>query len=212
MAIWSAWFPDVLPKVAGCPVPVVEHELRRAAQEFFEESRAWQVPAADADVVADTAEVTIVSTNSEHELVRVEMVWHDGKPLDPVTVEELDAQFVDDWRTHTGTPSKFLQLTPGVIQLYPVPTVGITDGITARISVRPSDTSTGIPDEYRVKYRKAMMDGSLAALMLYPGKPWTAPDLASAHSAKFQDAIDRANYDAAQGFGKARIASRPKWC
>ena len=212
MALWSAWVQDVLPKVSGCPVPVVEHEVLRAAQEFFGCSRAWRVPAADADVEAGVPEVAIASANLEQELVRVEQVWLDGKPLGPVTADALDAEFTDDWRAHTGTPSRFLQLTPGTIRLYPAPVVDSPLGLTARISVRPSDEATGIPDELRVKYRSALTSGALASLLLYPNKDWTSPDLAAVHAQRFQSAIDRANLDAAQGFGQARIAARPKWC
>jgi hypothetical protein len=54
MSLWSAWLPDVVPHLPECPIPVIEHELRRAAQLFFEGSRAWRIYVPAIAVAANT--------------------------------------------------------------------------------------------------------------------------------------------------------------
>lgn len=212
MALWSAWNPDVLPKVAGCPQLLIEHELKRAAQEFFEETFAWKVLTPAVSVLADDEEILVAPSDPEQELVRIEQAWYDGQAISPKTIEELDAQFADDWKTHTGTPGHYIEVTPGTVRLYPIPTTDAVSGLACRISVRPSDSATGIPDAYRTKYRKALSDGALGALLLYPSAAWSAADHASLYRGAFESAKNKAGVDSAQSFGKARISARPKWC
>lgn len=209
---WSTWYPDLLPHVPGCPGRLAVHELRRAAQEFFKASRAWKIVPTVFPVVAMQAEITIIPNSSALELVRIEMAWYDGKPLDPIDPEALDAGFADDWQVHTGTPSKYFQLTPGVVRLYPIPTTASVTGFKVRMAVRPSDTSTELPDDIALKFREDIFTGARALLMAYTDVPWSQPNKAMMLSAAAGQGAARANWAAAKSYGAGRIASRPKWC
>lgn len=212
MKAWSYWFPDLMPHVPGCPQVLAKHELRRAAQAFFHQTRAWQIDKAAVPVVASQETVSLAPADADQELVRLESAWYDGKPLDPTTAEALDASYADDWRSHTGTPFAFFQLVPGEIRLYPLPMADATTGVTARLSVRPSETSTGLPDDMAIRFRDEIHVGAKARLMLYPGKPWSNPDLAGVYGMTFSDQVGAANARAARSFAQARIPARPKWC
>ncbi len=209
---WSYWLPDLLPHVAGVPVLIAEHELLRAAQKFFEGSRAWQATLPAAAVAANQSTVTPVFADTGQELVRVEQAWYDGKPLDITTADDLDAELGDDWTTHTGTPSRFLQLTPGVVTLYPVPNAAAATGLKLRVSIKPSDAATGLPDEMAVKFRDGIHIGAKARLMIYKDKPWTDYNAAAGYATAFESSVTSANIDAARSFGSARKPARPKWC
>lgn len=211
MKLWETWLPDLLPKLPGCPIPVVEHELRRAAQMFFENTRAWHVTLAALPVIAAQDSVTVTPTSGEQELVRIEQTWYDeGPPLSGLTGDEISEQFGDYWQAHTGVPKAFIEETPGVLRLYPIPVDAATIGLVARIAVKPSEVSTGIPDELAVKHRQALTDGALGKLMLYVDKPWSNLEYGGKHSLDFMTAINSATVQAA--FGRGRIASRPSWC
>lgn len=212
MKLWSTWLQDVRPHVPGCPDLLAEHELRRCAQEFFRRSRAWQVriPAAIA-VTAGTSTVTIATGDAAQDLLRVESIRYDGKELEPVAQDALDKSFGDDWSTHTGFPNRFLQLTPGSVVLYPVPDVDAVTGVTARLSVTPSESSTGLPDDLAIKFYEPIHIGARSRLMLYPGKPWTNYDLAAVYGNAFTDMADAANVQASMSFSRARLASRATW-
>lgn len=209
---WSYWFPDLMPHVAGCPAPVAVFELRRAAQELFGRSRAWQVNQAPIAIAALQVSVTVVPDSADLELVRLENAWLDGKSLDVKQPEEMDSSFASDWQTHTGQTTTIVQLTPGTLMLYPKPLAAAVTGLKLRLSVRPSDAAASIPDEMAVAYRDDITAGAKAKLMLYPNVPWSSPDMAVLASGQFNAGASKANLKAARSFGQGRIGSRPKWC
>lgn len=211
MATWASWLPDVLPHVPGCPVVVVEHELRRSAQEFFRRSRAWRVNLTTIAVPASTAEISCEPQDAAHDLVRVEAVNYDSRQLEPETVENLDRGFSDEWAAQVGPPTHYVQLTPGVLRLYPIPGAAAAVGLKIRASVMPSESATGIPDDLAQKYRDAIHAGAKSRLMLMPGKGWTNLDLAAIYGRSFSDMADAANADAARAFGAAQITTRQVW-
>lgn len=211
MKAWSNWFTDLLPQLPGCPDPLIEHELRRACQEFFEGSRAWQVIQAPVAIAANQATLDMAPSDTAQELVRVEGAWLDGKRLNVCGVGDMDAAFSDDWQTHTGTTSTLVQITPGTVLLYPIPVAASVTGLKLRQSVRPSETATGIPDDLYVKYREALATGAKARLMMQADKKWSRPDLGSVNATAFDAAINTAAIAAARSFSTGRIASRPKF-
>lgn len=212
MKLWNAWLPDLLPHVPGCPVIVAEHELRRAAQAFFQQTRAWQVILPAVTVDADQFEVDVTPVDTTLDLVRVESATYDGRPLGKQTSDVLDAEFTDDWTAHTGTPSDYVQMTPNVLRLYPVPVADATTGVVVRAAVAPGDTSAGLPDDLASRFWDEMHAGAKARLMLYPGKPWTNPELAAVYGQAFSNMVSTATATAARAYGQARIPARVKWC
>lgn len=212
MRLWSAWMPDLVPHLSGCAIALVEHELRRAAQAFFQGSRAWRVTLAPVAVAAGTVDIAIAPSDAETSLVRVEQCWYDGAPLDVKTAEELTTNYGDDWGAHLGTPTSYLQETSGIVRLYPIPDTPANTGLKVRASVMPSDISTGIPDDQAIAFREELATGAKARLMLYPNKPWTNAELGVAYAAAFKSATDTANVRAARSFGRGAIRSTPGWC
>lgn len=213
MQAWATWFPDLLPHVPGCPQVVAEHELKRTAQEFFRRTRAWQVSQPLIPVAANTEEVNIVPTDSTQELVRIESVYFDNDRLTPVTPDTLDGWYGDKWESHSGgKPDAWFSVVPGTLRLYPIPLADAIEGLKLRLSVCPSETSDGLPDDIALKFRDIIHTGAKSRLMIYPNKPWTNPQLAVAYGQAFSALADKATADAARSFSNARIPARPKWC
>lgn len=211
MKAWSAWLPDVLPHVLGCPNIVAEFEIRRAAQDFFQRTKAYQVYVTT-PVIAGQAFVEPLVNDTNVNMIRVENASYDGERLAPITKETLDAdQHMNDWATRTGAPRNRLQLTPGVIRLYPIPEINAKTGVLSRISVAPSNESVGILDEMFYQYLDEIKAGALSRLMIYPEARWQNAQLALIYEGKFTSAIDAVHHQAARSFSNGRIASRPKW-
>ncbi len=209
---WSTWLPDVLPHVPGCPVLVAEHEIKRAAQIFFEKSRAWHALTALLPVTAGQATVTIALPDAGTELVRVEAGWYDGQPIGPATAQDLD-ETEPDWTSQTGTPRRVVLLTPGIVRLFPIPTANATTGLQLRVSARPSESATGIPDDLAVQYREDITQGAKGRLLVYAKKPWTDVDLGAALLSSFDARAAAANVKAnVRGNANARRAARAHWC
>lgn len=188
------------------------HELRRAAQSFFRASYAWKVNENPVSVAAGAEQVSLALASADQELVRVDAAWWDNKPLEPTTLDALNAEFHDAWQTHTGAPERFLELEAGQLRLFPKPLAASTIGLRVQLSVQPSEASAGLPDALALRYRDEIHVGAKARLMLIPGRPWTNPELAAAYGAAFSSLINQAHAKAARGNVRARIAARPNWC
>lgn len=211
MKAWSDWFPDLLPQLPGCPDPLVEHELRSACQEFFTRTRAWKVIEPPVAIAAGKTTVAIAPSDAEQELVRLDGAWLDGKRLGVEGAGAMDNAFSDDWTKHTGATLRLVQVVPGEAMLHPVPLAASVTGLALRLSVKPSEVSTGLPDDLFSKYKSALSSGALSRLMLQAGMPWASPNLGAFHSGRFESAINTATIDAARSFGTGRISSRPSW-
>ncbi len=212
MALWAEWFPDVVPQVPGCPQPIVEHEIRRASQAFFEGTRAWQGWLDPVPVLAGEQAVAIIADDAEQEVIRLESALFDGRPLAVYPAGEMDSMFGDDWTLHTGAPSAITMDGPTTVRLYPSPSSNSVTGLKCRVSVRPSEAATGIPDEYWRRYRGHISAGAKAGLMIHAGKPWSNPEMAAMFGAAFSASIADVCIKAAKAFGRGRIPSRPTWC
>lgn len=212
MKAWSSWYPDLAPHVPRCPNPVMAHELRRAAQAFFSATRAWRVDLPVKPVAAGTESVLVQPADASQDLVRIEAAWFDGRQLSPVTPETLDAMHPTAWHEMTGSVEHYLEMEPGQLRLFRIPMADAQQGLKLRLSVTPSETATGLPDDIALRFRDAMHVGAKARLMLYPGKPWSNPELAAVYAQAFTGLIERANVNAARAHVNARIPSRPNWC
>ena len=102
MKPWASWVPDLLPRLPQCPVVIVERELLRAAQVFFERSRAWTVDVEAIPVEAGNVDLSILPEDFECDLVRINDLWFDATRLSVTTSAQLAQHSSDDWRLHSG--------------------------------------------------------------------------------------------------------------
>ncbi len=212
MREWSYFLPDVLPHVVGCPSMVAEQELKRAAQQFFEKTRAWRLTTAPVRISPNQATVT-VAVGDGLDLVRIEHGTYDGKRIAVISPDVLDDDpTMGDWRSRKGTPNNLIQSMPGVVDLYPVPLDATSTGLTFFVAVKPSDSATGLPDHLATAYRDIIVCGAKSKLMIYKDAPWANPALAASFASEFMTSMGSANFEAAKGFGRGRIAARPRWC
>lgn len=210
MAVWADFYPHVMGRLQGCPAPLIDLELRKSAIRFFRESRVWKVMLDTVSVPAGTAEFDIEADEATQQPVRIEKAWGNDMRLSVYTADGMDSQFPDDWMLHTSsTPQSIIQIVPNVALLYPIPTAAAS--VRMRISVCPSETSSGFPNEF-LRYRDAIVAGALASLFSYEKEPWYSPRSAADQYALGVMLTNEAANQAAHAFGKARVASRPNWC
>lgn len=211
MKAWSTWLPDLMPQLPGCPIPLVEHKLRRVCQEFFSRTRAWQVVQDPLPVMSGIADVELAPDDARQGLVRVERAWLDGQRLTVTSAAELDNAYADDWLMHAGTPDRLVQITPGAAILYPAPVADALQGLKLRLSVMPSETATGIADDLFIAYKAPLASGALSHLMLQEDQPWSSPNLGAYHAGVFESAVNATKLAVARSFGAGRITSRPRF-
>lgn len=209
MKPFAGWLNDLMPSLPGAEPVLVIHELRRVAQDFCTRTRAWQETLDPITVDAGDATVQMIADTSSAEVVRIESVWIGGSLVRAQPASELDAT-LPNWPQLTGPPEMVTQVSPAVAVLCPIPNVATS--IVFRVSLRPNDTATGLPDDLAAEYRNALVAGTVARMMLLPKKPWSNPQLGMANNAAYELAVAGANYQAALSFGTGRLSSRPVWC
>ncbi|WP_225784664.1 hypothetical protein [Xenophilus sp. Marseille-Q4582] len=150
MKPWSTFFPDVLPAVVGLglPEPTVEHQIKRAAQEFCRRTRAWRVTL-DAVYTSASGREYDIELEPRSELVRLESA-------------ALDGHRIAVWRDRDGR-GRFVFTSDGrTVAFSEQPGQGQQLVLTA--SLRPADSATGIEDALAERYSEAIARGAVARL------------------------------------------------
>lgn len=167
MKTWDQFLRDVLPDVTGCPEPVAEHAIMRAAQEFCMGSRAWRVWL---DPVTTRENVTEYDIELEPStiLARLENATLDGRIIDVLAQEDLRP----DWKTNSNGLSTCVFTQDGqTVTLLPAQTAGMSLLIEA--SLQPTDDAQGVPDFIHQQYAEIIAMGAKARLMRQANKPYT---------------------------------------
>jgi len=208
---WSDYFPDIAPKMAGCPAPILEHELRRGAQSLFKAVPLWTVVTDPIPVSTGDENVTIPAPTPNVMIGDVLQLWLDSVVLKPITPGHV-AWDNPNWMEQRGKTTGYLMEAPGILRLHPIPDLPAQVGIRARVSLYPSDTSTGLDNLMSAKYRAEIMMAATASLCLYPNKPWTNGDLAVVAAQGLSRRLEELIAQNARANVGARIPSTVRWC
>lgn len=202
MATWEQWYDEVVPDVPGAGLPLIKNAIKNAAIEFCQRTRVYRIEHPAISAVEDDGEYDW-APGAGLKVVRAEIVWYEGKQLDPVTPADLQALY-PQWTEETGPPVYFVQEMPETLVLVPKPNADAADAITARVSVKPSRAATSISDQLYELYLEQIAAGAKARLFAMQSKPWSNPQGAQRESGLFEDAIAQANLDAFRGHSRAR--------
>lgn len=182
MTPWSTYFPDVLAHVPGAPDPIVEQSLCRAAREFFRRTRAWVqwLDPVTTQAAQSTEYSFVIPAGSE--VVRLERATRNGAALEVSAFRELqvDPAVVEIPGSSIVSPDlRIFQIT------------GASDGdqIQAQVSLMPTPTATGLPDELASRYLDAIVAGGRSILLMIRSTTWYDPKAASVARAEFESLI-----------------------
>jgi len=169
MQTWDQFYPDVLPSVMGCPNPMVDRALLRAAQVFCSKTQVWKVWLADIATLALATEyVAVLPTTSE--LVKLERATLDGRPIIITAPEILPA----DWQTNpSGISDCIFTIDRKTITLLPAKPAGLLLRIEAVL--KPSNTALGVEDHLFDQYSGTIAMLATAELLKLPDRPWGNP-------------------------------------
>lgn len=178
--------------VPGCPDPVADQELRRAAREFFRRTRAWAVWLDAVTTVTGTRTYDL-DLPSDSQVVRFEKATVNGEPIDVLSVNQLSKDIESDSIEQSGLATVDRE------------TFTITDGyqdgasVKVRVSLMPSKQSYGIPDELFYRYSDDIVEGAKRNLMLFVGTSFSNPSMAAVAGGIFEAAINNKTVDAWRG-------------
>ncbi len=195
MASYSSLVKEVLPYVPLCPDLLVERNLRSAAIEFCERSKAYIL---DMDPFTTTSGVyeydfDIPTGTEVHQIL---YMTYDGKDMDPISPRSLELNY-PDWRDKSGNPHVYLQKTPTTFWVVPVPS-GPKE-VIASVALKPSRTSNSIDTTVSNQYRDAIIYGALYRLLRIPNREWTEIGSAQEYLYQFNLEIQQAELRARGG-------------
>ena len=180
------FLPMLMASAPGCPYPTAISALRQSAIQFCEATRLWKCED-EFDVDGDAC--GNICVQPEAELFEIEAVTFNGRKLDPAAPTYLD-RVVPRWREDhagTGSPSYFTQVAPDSIAVVP----SATGRVKVYAYLRPAEDATEVADVLSFKYRRHIVSGALAEVLMIPGQAFFSPDLASVHAGRFERAKNR---------------------
>lgn len=201
MRAWSDFYPDVLPFVMGCPEPVLEHHLRRAAQEFFSSCHVWTRWLAN--ITTTTAQDYPLNLEPLSELVKLQRATLAGRQVGITTPDALPA----DWQTYKqGIKDCIFTRDRKVISLITANPIGQLLRIEAVL--KPSNAATGVQDEFYDQYADAIAMGAKARIKKMTGTTYYDPIEALALEASFKQAMATIGFAKFRGFSSSLPRAR----
>lgn len=198
---WDYWLDEIMPSMTGLEIQFAIKHIRGAAIDFCEQSYAWRFDPIAININANQRQYSLSASFDDTEIVRVEQVFVSGKQITVTSMSGL-AQHNINFINVKGTPTQYTQEFTERISLYPLPDKGIVGGLTYKISLRPSRIADGMHDSIGKRYFDAIAHGAKARLLEIPSKPWSDPNLAAYHRAKFDMVVARARDEVSSGYGR----------
>jgi hypothetical protein len=194
MASFESFMKDVLPYVPGCPDTVVENALRSSSIELCEKAAVYTRELDPIGTVAGIHEYEFgqpVGTKVD------KILWaiHDGKDLEAISPRGLESQN-PKWRDNTSTPRHFLQQSPDLFWLVPVPDTTLSNAVVMNVSLKPSRGSNNISTQIADNYRDGIVFGALYRLLRMPARDWSDPMAAADYAGMFRQAVEEAEIKA----------------
>lgn len=156
---WNDFLPDVLPSCKGIPISQARTEIRKAAIDFCGETLCWKEDLDELTTTSGVTEYLLDPPDSESAIVALVSVRRDstsGHLLQPgsrYTFDAVSARFV-------------LLDTPGsAFVLY------------INAAVKPSRTSSGLPDGLFEEYADGIAARAKARILGMPGHAWSDPQM-----------------------------------
>lgn len=197
MRTWDLFFPDLLPTVPGCPEPVAEHALRRAAQDFCALTFAWRVKLDPIETENGVDEYDLpLERNTE--LVRIEIARLAGRDIAVATQNDVNRN-----RAHVGCYDGKLVI------VNPLPTSVQTLELTC--TLKPGNAAIGTEDFLYDEYAAAIALGAAAALKAHRLKTYSDPAQAQADRAEFEAKCARVKLKLWRGNARNTPRAEPCW-
>ena len=148
MKLWSDFLRDVKPKAPGLPEPVVEWAIFRAAQDFCQYTRAWQVTL-DPTTTVDGV-LTYDMELGANELVRIESATLAGNDYDV-------------WRQGDKARGTFVYTTDKSAICFNTPEAA-GQALVLTCALKPGNKATGIADVIYDAYVRTIAKLAIADL------------------------------------------------
>lgn len=189
----SEFLPLVLPHAQGVSEPMATFNLRLAAIEFCERTRAWR-HVINTTVTAQNKTLVAPEYAAIHE---IEEAYFDGAKLTPVQYTEINH---GDETDNTGTPCYITQQSPNTVALYPFG----TGALKMSVFLKPrggheygnnpdnplEDAFDEVPEFLFVQHGELIAFGALHRILMTPNKAYSNPDASAYYYQRFEAGVN----------------------
>lgn len=212
MVSYDAFLPRVLIDAYGCPEIVATQAIRDAVIEFCNRSNFIQ---------RDHDPITVVAGINDYDLeppagqlvVKILKCWFKMSELSPIAPDFVDSPAfynsnIPDNAPVIATPLSFTQKDERTFSIYPSSQATVANGLTLRISLKPTRSSTTCEDSIFEDYAETITHGALARLLASPGKAYMNVAAAGMHGVAFNTGINEARQRASRGHVRSGMQVR----
>lgn len=201
---YSDLFVYVLSEVPGCPEFTAERAIRDACIDFCARTDIYRAEAQTLVVTAGITEYELdapVGTEPNH----VKTILRNGRPLTASTYEDVITLIELSDRSY---PQCFAQYDNANVLIGPKPVE--RESLKVLYTLKPTQSSTSIPDTIGNEWREALVSGALFRLQMMAGQPWLNPNAANANAQIYERSVAKAIRQAKYGHGGAPLTVTPR--
>ncbi|MBT8449417.1 MAG: hypothetical protein KJO69_06985 [Gammaproteobacteria bacterium] len=197
--------PFIRPEVQGCPDFLLERAVRDAATDFCRRTDVYLAEPEYIQISAGVNEYT-VTIPSGTELNHIVDIYNDNIALNPVSFTELLKRLGDE--NTRGNPKFYAQRDNKDFYLAPIPAE--KDTLRVLYSLKPTSSSTSIPDTIGKEYREIISHGALFRLQMMAGQPFSNPNFGAINRDLFEKEVGRTIRQSKYGFSGGSLTCKPR--
>lgn len=204
MARHDELYPLVLLEAPGCPLPIMNMAINRAAREFCEKSRVWQEWLDDVTASPGVYRYDI-DVPRDSSVVVLNTVRCGRRALTP----EHDNRASRQWGVVDGEPLAYA-VTPGRAEIIIDPVPVAVETISINAALQPTLTAAALPDVVVQFHFEAVAEGAKAILKRMPNRPWSDPAGAAIAEQIFSQKAAEARIEAEYGRVVGSMRATPR--
>ena len=195
--------PYIRAEAQGVPDFLLERSVRDSAVDFCIGTDAFRPEPENIIVTAGITEYALtipVGTELNH----IIDIYRDREKLTPVSYSRLLEVTGDE--SQRSTPKIYSQRDNQEFFLAPVPSVN--ESLKVLYSLKPSATSSSIPDTLGREYREALVHGALYRLQMLPDQIWSNMNQAQSNKMLFEQRSTETMRQVRYGYAGAALTVR----
>lgn len=201
---YSDLFVYVLSEAPSCPEFTAERAIRDACIDFCARTDLYR---ADPQTLVVSRGVTDyeIDAPSGTEPNHVKAMMLDGRALESVPYEDA---FMKIELSDFGAPTYFSQYDNRTVLVGPKPEGKAS--LKVLYTLKPTQTSTTIPDTIGLEHRETLVAGALFRLQMMSGQPWMDGAAAGANRQLYERGVAAAMRQAKYGHGGAALTVKSR--
>lgn len=202
---YSDFTVHVKPECGGAPDFLIERAVRDTAVDFCQRTDVYIPEPEFITIIAGVNEYAVTLPTST-ELNHIIDIFDNKTELRPVSYNELLRRLGDE--TEKGNPRYYAQRDNTDFYLAPIPDKN--DSFRVLYSVKPTSTSSSIPDTIGKEYRETIVHGALYRLQMMSGQPFANGGAAQANRSLYEREVGRTIRQVKYGFSGGTLTCKPR--